>query len=335
MTKRLLISVLVILGAIGVANRFRPLSARAASNVIALQPIRFFQVQGVDGFRLNDIETYNGDLYLLLGAASGLNESLHLTGTGEILNTITLPPPPASVKQKQFEHLRISPSGTMAVSFPHSGPTGLLTTLFLYDTAGVPKSSFEAPFDDFAFLGDDLVGVGPTGFRQLTSQSQFVSNGASHSLAVLDPSTPVMTASLPQNKLAIVEIVAGRLQIATMNGLSVAPVVLNAPEIQGVERPSIENGWVAVISTVAASQSGSLYLGVTGGKRQEGAPVLQFDSSGVLKNRIKCVLPTFGQDPSDHQSYMYAGKLLATNDLLFWISWSEKKVAAYSTGDLH
>jgi hypothetical protein len=66
-TKRLLlISALVFLGAVGVAPRFRPLSARAASTVIALQPIHSFQIHGVDGLRLNDIVTYNGDLYLLL-----------------------------------------------------------------------------------------------------------------------------------------------------------------------------------------------------------------------------------------------------------------------------
>jgi hypothetical protein len=143
MTKRLLlISAMVFLGAVGVATRFRPLSARAASTVIALQPIRSFQVQGVDGLRLNDIETYNGDLYLLLSDGSGLNEILHITGGGETLKTIPLPPPPPSAKQKQYRHLRISPSGTMAVSFSHFGAAPL-TTVSLYDTDGSLKASFD------------------------------------------------------------------------------------------------------------------------------------------------------------------------------------------------
>ena len=120
-----------------------------------------------------------------------------------------------------------------------------------------------------------------------------------------------------------------------MNAVLAGPMVLYAPEIQEVQRPQIDNGWVAVVSTVASNPAGDLYLGITGGKRQEGAPVLQFDSTGTLKNQIKCVLPTFGLDPSDYESFMYPAKLVATNDSLFWISVSEKKFAAYSIGSLH
>ena len=144
-----------------------------------------------------------------------------------------------------------------------------------------------------------------------------------------------MTASLPQDKLAIVEILSARLQIAAMNAVLAGPMVLFAPEIQGVQRPQFENASVAVVSTVASNPAGDLYLGISGGKRQEGAPVLQLDSTGTLRNRIKCVLPTFGLDPSDFQSFMYPAKLVATNDSLFWISVSEKKFAAYSVASLH
>ena len=144
-----------------------------------------------------------------------------------------------------------------------------------------------------------------------------------------------MTASLPQDKLAIVEILSARLQIAAMNAVLAGPMVLFAPEIQGVQRPQFENASVAAVSTVASNPAGDLYLGISGGKRQEGAPVLQLDSTGTLRNRIKCVLPTFGLDPSDFQSFMYPAKLVATNDSLFWISVSEKKFAAYSVASLH
>ena len=333
MAKRLLISALVLFGAIGFSTRFRPLTARAAGPVTVLEPIRFFQVQGVDDWYLLDVAVYHGDLFLLLNNVGGLNQILRLTGSGDIVRKIILPSLP---RMQNLRQLRISQSGTLAVSFSHFGPAPL-TTLYLYDTDGTLKTSFDVPlFNEIAFIGDDLVGVGPSGITQLTSQSRFVLNGNRVPLVLLDPSIPILiTASLHQNKLAIVEPVSGRLQIAAIDSLLVAPMVLYAPEIQEVERPSVENGWVAVISTVATNQAGSLYLGVTGAKRQEGAPVLQYDSSGMLKNRIKCILPTFGQNPSDHQSYMYAGKLLATNDSLFWVSMSEKKVAAYSTGDLH
>jgi hypothetical protein len=333
MTKRLLIiRTLILLGAIGVTTRFRPLIVRAAGPVTVLQPTRAFQIQGLDHWYLKDVAVYNGDLFLLLNEASGSNQIVRVTGQGEIVGKIPLPTSP---QLQHFGQLRISQSGTLAVSYTHPNPD--LTSTSLYDTDGVLKTSFDvAFFDEIAFLGDDLVGVGPNGITQLTSRSGFVPNGSRMPLAILDPSIAVLlTASLPQNRLAIVEPVAGRLQIATMDSLLVGPMVLYAPEIQGIERPSIENGWVAVISTVAANHAGSLFLGVTGGKRQEGAPVLQLDGAGVLKNRIKCVLPTFGQDPSDHESYMYPSKLLATNDSLFWISRSEKKVAIYFIGDLN
>jgi hypothetical protein len=327
MTKRLLlIRALVLLGAIGVATR-------AAGPVTVLQPARAFQVQGVDGWYLKDVAVYNGDLFLLLNQASGSNQIVRINGQGEIVGKTPLP---TSSQLQHFGHLRISRSGTLAVFFSHFAAAPL-TTVSLYDTDGALKTSFDVPlFNEIAFIGDDLVGVGPSGITQLTSQSRFVLNGHRVPLVLLDPSIAILlTASLPQNKLAIVEPVSGRLQIAAMDSLLVAPMVLYAPEIQEVERPLVENGWVAVISTVASNQAGSLFLGVTGGKRQEGAPVLQFDSSGLLKNRIKCVLPTFGQDPSVHESYMYPSKLLATNDSLFWISTSEKKVAIYFIGDLY
>lgn len=87
-------------------------------------------------------------------------------------------------------------------------------------------------------------------------------------------------------------------------------------------------------STVASNPAFDLYFGISGGKRQEGAPVLQLDGRGILKKRIKCVLPTFGLDPSDYESFMYPAKLVATNDSLFWISVSEKKFAVYPLASL-
>jgi hypothetical protein len=339
MTKRLLlISALVLLGAIGVATKFRPLSARAAGSVTVLQPIRSFQVQGTDGLRLNDIAVYKGDLFLLLFDRSGSNEILHITGSGDTLQKIPLPiPSTIPAKTQQFKQLRISQSGTLAVSFTHYGGPGWITTVLLYDTQGALKSSFDAPlFNEIAFIGNDLFGIGETGLTQLTSQWQFVSHAGSVPLVLLDsPISILMTASLPQNRLAIVEPLSGRLQIAAMDSLLVAPMVLYAPEIQGVERQKSGDGVPLVVHTIAASPAGNLYIGVTGAKRQEGAPVLQLDNSGILKNRIKCILPTFGRDTSDHESFMYPGKLLATNDSLFWISMSEKKVAIYFIGDLY
>jgi hypothetical protein len=61
---------------------------------------------------------------------------------------------------------------------------------------------------------------------------------AIHRLAtLLDPSISIlMTASLHQNKLAIVDPVSGRPQIAAMDSLLVAPMALYAPEIQEVAR---------------------------------------------------------------------------------------------------
>ena len=175
MTKRLLlISALVFLAAVGVAPRFGPLSARAANTVTALLPIRSFKIQGVDGLRLNDIETYNGDLYLLLSDGSGLNEILHMTAAGKTVKTIPLPLP--SARQKQYSHLRINRSGTMAVSCCHIGAAPL-TTVSLYDTDGVSKTSFDVVlFNEIAFISDDLVGIGPNGVTQLTSQLRSVPN---------------------------------------------------------------------------------------------------------------------------------------------------------------
>src|SRR5665213_3195857 len=119
----------------------------------------------------------------------------------------------------------------------------------------------------------------------------------------------------------------------TIQSVVVPPVnsaKLVAPEIQGVERPQIppSEGWVAQVQSLAATNT-DIFVAPTGGKRQEGAPVLRFDTNGVLRQRYRCVLPTFGQDPSQHMSYMFAGKLLASQTSLFWISQSEHKVAEY------
>jgi hypothetical protein len=334
MTKRLpLEGCLFLLAAIGLVREFKPRTALAATTVVALQPIRSFQIQGVDGLRLNDIETYNRDLFLLLSDGSGSDQILRIKGSGDLLQKIRLPSLP---RRQQVRRLRISQSGTLAVSYFHLSPSPL-TRVLLFDTDGTLRASFDTRFfNEIAFMGDDLVGVEPSGITQLTAQSQFVSDRRIP-LDVIDRSGKVWTASLPQNKLAIVEPVSARLQIAGMKSVLVGPMALNAPEIQEVERPQQPDSQIltAMVHTVAASPAGDLYLGITGAKRQEGVPVLQFDSSGMLKNRIKCILPTFGQDPSDHQSYMYSGKLLATNDSLFWVSMSEKKVAEYSIADLH
>jgi hypothetical protein len=106
----------------------------------------------------------------------------------------------------------------------------------------------------------------------------------------------VWTASLPLQRLAIVEPLSGRLQIVTLDSVSVAPMILRAPEIQEVERPQQPDPAVfsLVVHTIAASPSGNIYIGVTGAKRQEGVPVLQFDRCGMLKNRIKCIRPLLG-----------------------------------------
>ena len=329
MMKRVVAISLVLVGAIWLASRSRPSGAHAAGDVTVLQPVRSFQVHGLEGFRLNDVGAYNGDLFLLLKDPSGNNEILRINGNGDILAKIPLP------STQMFKQLRVSQSGTLAVSLPHYG-SNPLTTIFLYTTEGALKASFDVPlFNEIAFVGDDLVGLDHSGIVRLTSHSQFVPAAGALPLVLLDPGTPVMTASLAQDRLAIVEIVSGRLQIAAVNAVLAGPMVLYAPEIQGVQRPQVENGWAAVVSTVTSNPAGDLYLGITGGKRQEGAPVLQFDSIGNLKNRLKCILPTFGLDPSDHQSYMYAAKLVATNDSLYWISVSEKKFAAYSLGSLN
>jgi hypothetical protein len=63
-----------------------------------------------------------------------------------------------------------------------------------------------------------------------------------------------------------------------MNAVLAGPMVLYAPEIQGVQRPQVENGWSTLVRTAASNSAGDLYLGITGRKRQDGAPVLQFDS---------------------------------------------------------
>jgi hypothetical protein len=314
---------LVALGAIWSTR-----SARAASEVTVLLPIRSFQAQGLERSRLNDVAVYNGDFFLLLEDPSGSNEILRVDENGDILAKIPLPPP------RMFKQLRISPSGTVAVSFERVHPQPL-TSIFLFDIQGGLKTLFDVPlFNQIAFIGDDLVGVGRGGVVRLTSGSQFVPNSGTLPIVLLDRGPMIMTASLPQDKLAIVEIVSGRLQIAAMNAVVAGPIILDAPEIQGVQRPQVEDGWSAVVHSVASNPNGELYLGITGGKRQEGAPVLQLDGTGALKNRIKCVLPTFGLDPSDYESFMYPAKLVATNDSLFWISVSEKKFAAYSLASL-
>lgn len=326
---RVLAVSLVLLGTLWFARNL-PSVARAADEVTVLQPIRSFQVQGLEGFRLNDVVAYNGDLFLLLKDPSGPNEILRITGNGDILAKISLP------SLQMYHQLRISPSGTLAVSLPHNASKPPLTTISLHDTGGGLKTSFDIPLaNEIAFIGEDLVGVGRSGVVRLTSGSQFMPNAGTLPLLLLDRGPLVMTASLPQDKLAIVEILSARLQIAATNAVLAGPMVLYAPEIQGVQRPQFENASVAVVSTVSSNPAGDLYLGISGGKRQEGAPVLQLDSTGTLRNRIKCILPTFGLDPSDFQSFMYPAKLVATNDSLFWISVSEKKFAVYSVASLH
>ena len=314
----------VLVGAIWLA------SSRAAGDVIVLQPVRSFQVQGLERCRLNDVAVYNSDFFLLLTDPSGFNEILRVNRSGDIVARIQVP------STQMFRQLRISPSGTLAVSFQQFVDRQPMTKIFLYDIQGGLKTSFDVPlFNEIAFVGEDLVGVGQSGIVRLTSRSQFVANAGPLPLVLLDRVARLIAAPLPQDKLAIVEIVSGRLQIAAMNAVLAGPMTLYAPEIQGVERPHLENGWVAVVHTVASNPAGDLYLGITGGKRQEGAPVLQLDGAGTLKNRIRCILPTFGRDPADFESYMMPAKLLATNDLLFWISMSEKKFAGYSVASLH
>jgi hypothetical protein len=324
MRKRVVAISLVLVGTIWLA------SSRAAREVIVLQPIRSFQVPGLEHSRLNDVAVYNGDFFLLLRDPSGSSEILRITGNGDILAKIPLP------SIEGYPQLRISLSGTLAVSFQHFVDRQPMAKIFLYDIQGAFETSFDVPpFNEIAFIDDDLVGVGHSGVVRLTCGSQFMPNGGTLPIAVLDRGAQLITASLPQNKLAILEIISGRLQIAAMNAVLAGPMVLYAPEIQGVERPKIDNGWVAVVHTVASNPAGDLYLGITGGKRQQGAPVLQLDGAGTLRNRINCILPTFGRDPADFESYMMPTKLLATNDLLFWISMSEKKFVAYSVPSLH
>jgi hypothetical protein len=334
MTKRLtVIGGCALLLVIGIVTTSRLVSAPAAGPVTVLQPTEAFQLQGVDGLTLKDVAAYNGDLFFLLNDQGGSNEILRTTRGGDIVRKIPLP---TLTKMQHFGQLRISQSGVLAVSFSHSDPD-LLTTVALYNTDGTLKTSFDVALsNEIAFIGDNLVSVRPTGITQLTSQSEFVPNGSSLPLNFVDRSVPILlTASLPQNQLVIVEPVSGSLHIATMDSVLAGPMVLNAPEIQGVQRLKSGDGTPLVVDTIAASPAGNLYIPVTGAKRQEGAPVLQFDRSGRLKNRIKCILPNFGLDPSNHQSYMYPKKLLATNDSLFWISQSEKKVAVYSLENIH
>jgi len=335
MTKRVMvIRGFVLLLVIGIGTTFKLVTARAAVSVAVLQPTEPFQVQGLDSFRLTDVAAYNGDLFLLLNGPDGSGQILRVTKKGDIVRTIPLP---TLSPLQHFGQLCISQAGTLAVSFSRLGSVPQ-TTLLLYETDGALKTSFDTNvFNEIAFIGDDLVGVGATGITQLTSQSRFVPNASSLPLNFVDRIARVWTASLPQNRLAIVEPLSGRLQIVTMDSVVVAPIILKAPEIQGVARPQQPDPGVflLVVHTIAASPNGNIYIGVTGGKRQEGAPVLQLDSSGMLTNRLKCILPTFGQDPSNHQSYMYAKRLVATNDSLFWISESEKKVAVYSLENVH
>jgi hypothetical protein len=311
----------LLLGVMGITLS----NAQAADSVTVLQPVRYFQVHEAGALRLSDVAIYNGDLFLLLVDPNGSNEILRVSGNGAVLGKITLP------AMQRYQQLRVSQSGTLAVSSSHFTSAPSMTVL-LYDPGGGLKTSFDAPlFNEIAFIGDDLVGVDGRGITQLTSQSAYVPYAGSLPLVLSSPYHLLMTVSLAQNRLAIVEPISGRLQIASMNSVLVAPMVLYAPEIQEVERPYVGDGvLVALIQAVAANAAGDLFVGPSGAKRQEGSPVLRLDSFGRLKNRYKCILPTFGQDPSVFDSYMYASKLLATNDSLFWVSRSEKKFAEYS-----
>lgn len=66
-------------------------SARAASEVTVLLPVRSFQIQGLERSRLNDVAVYNGNFFLLLKDPSGSNEILRVDENGDILAKIPLP----------------------------------------------------------------------------------------------------------------------------------------------------------------------------------------------------------------------------------------------------
>ena len=242
---------------------------RKRSNRLAADPI----VPGsrTGAFPAERCRGYNGDLFLLLQDPSGSNEILRVDENGDILAKIPLP------STQMYHQLRISPSGTLAVSLPHYGRQPITTT-FLYGAQGGLKTSFDVPlFNEIAFIGDDLVGVDHTGIVRLTTRSQFVPHAGPLPLVLLDPATPVMAASLPEDRLAIAEIVAGRLQIATMNAVIAGPMVLFAPEIQGFSAHRLKTAGSQWPAPVASNPAGDLYFGISGGKRQEGAPVLQLD----------------------------------------------------------
>lgn len=292
----------------------------AATPVTILQPSSSFQLQGTDRFRMNDFVVHSNALYFLLSSQSGEAEVLVTTPTGEPMRTVVLPPTSRGVRR-----LRIDQNGNIAVLIKRGHDPDTVIICDGNDGRVTQTIKAEAPINDLVFVDGKLQALTDSSLIQLAPQPLHIGGSGIH--------PPMMMAALPNNRLALVDIVLGHVSIVSAGSALplLTPGVLTSPEVQGVERPKVESseGWTAIVSTVASNDTGELYLGITGGKRQEGAPVLVLNQDGVLIHRLRCILPTFGGDPSHHQSYMYPGRLAAGAKTLYWLSLSEKKVAQY------
>jgi hypothetical protein len=149
-------------------------SAFAASSSVRWSDGRIFPARCVDGWYLKDVAVYNGDLSFLLNQATGSNQIVRVTGQGQIVGKIPLQAVPSCSTSGTFVLAR-------QVRWLFSSPISLrppLTTVSLYDTDGTLKTSFDVTlFNEIAFIGNDLAGIGPSGITQLTSQARFVTNG--------------------------------------------------------------------------------------------------------------------------------------------------------------
>jgi hypothetical protein len=203
----------------------------------------------------------------------------------------------------------------------------------VYTAEGGYVESFSVA-EPLSALVDSPVGVIGTwrgGLRPVLGDLGFSTRFFSESLP------PSLTATLPGNRIAVLQMADARLHVIALNGSTERSVLLSAPEIVRSPSPPPPSGSAEGIVvknaaySLASSRDGVLYVALTSHPLSTGAVVLEVIPEGQVRRCLRFVLPRFVElkTPFNPEGHLFPGKLLISGDIAVWLDRAWARTAVY------
>jgi hypothetical protein len=207
-------------------------------------------------------------------AHPGSSEVQQADATGIVQNTIDVTGSSQPVK------LSISRDGRIAVQYRGTG-------INIYSQSGALIKSVPSTARglDSIFVENSLIGIG------MHHVVEFQNEAVERDITTIaePPASPRLSVALPNARVGIIDTRTATLNVLDTQSGSLNKIQLVAPEIQGINR--FDPHVMSIFSATVDPASNDFYVATGPFNARSGASILRFTAEGVLKERLRLVLP--------------------------------------------